>query len=277
MKKNYSPLRYPGGKGQLSEYVLDIIKQNNLVGGTYVEPYAGGSGIAMFLLLNGYVKRVYINDVDYSIYSFWYSILNHTEEFINLIQTTDVTINEWERQKNIFKHNQNHSILESGFATFFLNRTNRSGILKAGPIGGHSQNSSYSIDCRYNKSRLIELICNIASKRSSIRLSNLDAIEFFNNYKKYFKKKTLVYLDPPYYKKGHQLYINFYKHKDHEELANYIKYNLNCKWILSYDNEDAIREIYKNITAKNINISYSISSNKKGKEIMFFSERMIAI
>ena len=141
----YSPLRYPGGKTQLSKFVKAILEENNLLGGTYVEPYAGGAGIAMYLLTNGYVANVFINDIDYSVYAFWNSVVNHAEELCKLILDTPVNLDTWKVQKEIYNNPQNHSVLEVGFATFFLNRTNRSGILKGGIIGGNDQKGKYKI------------------------------------------------------------------------------------------------------------------------------------
>jgi len=256
----------------LSHKVLDIIQQNNLTGGSYAEPYAGGAGVALFLLLGGYVNYIYINDIDYAIYSFWYSILQHTDEFIRMIQQTEINMNEWRRQKAIFENKRAHPILDYGFATFFLNRTNRAGILKGGVIGGQKQDGKYSLDCRFNKSRLIEFIKKIAAHRDQITLTNLDALEFLAKHKEVFDKNTLVYLDPPYYIKGSLLYTNFYEHNDHIELSEYVRNELNCPWIISYDNTPEIHAMYQGLQQKEIIINYSVSEKTKKTELMIFSE-----
>ena len=155
---NYSPLRYPGGKTKIAPLVSAIMEKAEIKNGIYIEPFAGGGGVALSLLLSNKVKHIVINDMDITIYAFWYSILNHTDEFIDLIKKTQVSIEEWHNQKEVFLNKDSSNLLELGFATFFLNRTNRSGILKAGPIGGYNQTGNYLIDARFNKQNLIKRI-----------------------------------------------------------------------------------------------------------------------
>ena len=261
----------------MTHKILDIVKQNNLIGGAYAEPYAGGAGVALFLLLGGHVHHIYINDIDYAIYSFWYSILNHTDEFIRMIQQTEINMEEWHRQKQIFENNRVYSILESGFATFFLNRTNRAGILKGGVIGGQKQDGDYTLDCRFNKIRLIQFIQNIATHRGQITISGLNALDFLIQNNANFDEKTLVYLDPPYYIKGSLLYTNFYEHNNHIELAEYVRNKLNCPWIISYDNVQEIQEMYAGLQQREITINYSVSEKTKKSELMIFSPIVIPV
>ena len=174
---NFSPLRYPGGKGKMYKQTVKILEDNNLIGCTYIEPFAGGSNLALNLLFNGKVKRIVLNDYDLAIYAFWYSILNYAPEFIKMIKKVDITIEEREKQKKIYE-TEKRDLLKLGFATFFLNRTNRSGIIKGGPIGGYQQNSKYLIDCRFNKENLIKRIEKIYENRKNIRIYNQDAMIF---------------------------------------------------------------------------------------------------
>ena len=171
---NYSPLRYPGGKTKIAPLVNAIMKKADIKDGIYIEPFAGGCGVALALLLSDKVKHIVINDMDITIYAFWHSILNDTDEFIELIKKTQVTIEEWHKQKEIFLNKDSNKLLELGFATFFLNRTNRSGILKAGPIGGYNQTGNYLIDARFNKKNLIKRIERISQYKDKISLFNLE-------------------------------------------------------------------------------------------------------
>lgn len=219
-----SPLRYPGGKVKLYPFMEQLIRQNTVDPPIYVEPFAGGAGLALELLFNGNVERIMINDLDPAIYSFWYSITNEETFylFINRVNEVDININEWKIQKDIYMHQDIHNKLELGFATFFLNRCNRSGILKAGPIGGQKQNGNYRIDCRFNKDRLIPLLRKIYDNRNRIDVTNLNAEEFIEyidmNYDNLF-----IYLDPPYVDKGYQLYKNSFTKEDHVSLSKKIK------------------------------------------------------
>ncbi|WP_145578044.1 DNA adenine methylase, partial [Yersinia alsatica] len=211
-----TPLRYPGGKGRLGPWLAELLRHNGISGGWYVEPYAGGAGAALFLLMRGYVNHIVINDIDPVIYAFWWAILNKNEEFISRLEETPVTMDSWYEQKNILSNPSNYSPLDVGFATFFLNRTNRSGILSGGVIGGKNQNGNYKIDARFNKPKLAERIRKIGEMREHISLYQLDAIELINTVEEIIPKKSLIYLDPPYYEKGSQLYRNHYKPHDHQ-------------------------------------------------------------
>lgn len=229
----------------------------------------------MFLLVNGYVSNIYINDLDYSIYAFWYSLVNHTEELYALIINTSVDLDTWHAQKAIHNSQQDHSILEVGFSTFFLNRTNRSGILKAGIIGGYEQKGKYKIDCRFNKEGLIERIDKIVRFKDRIHISNMDALDFLRLNDEQFDKRTLVYLDPPYYEKGKQLYINYYCHDDHVRLMEYIRDEAPANWIITYDNNESISTIYDGFNRQDLSIRYSAAIKRKGSELLFYSDNLI--
>ncbi len=268
----YSPLRYPGGKGKILSFMIELIKLNKLENIEYVEPYAGGAAVALGLLINGFVNKIHINDSDMAIHAFWYSILNYTELFIKKIISTPITVEEWRNQKNIYNNIDQYSILEVGFSAFFLNRCNRSGVLKGGLIGGYEQKGNWKIDARFNKQDLIKRIERIALFKDKIKLYNEDTAELLENNKETFKN-CILYLDPPYYEKGYQLYKNHYKPSDHEKISALVK-ELNCYWVVSYDNVKPIVALYKNIKKRVFNISYSAGKNRSGKEVMFFSKNL---
>ncbi|RYF44707.1 MAG: DNA adenine methylase [Cytophagaceae bacterium] len=271
---HFSPLRYPGGKGKLARFVADVIRKNGLQDGLYVEPYAGGAGVAIELLLTGVVRRVAINDLNRPIYAFWRAVLEDTDALVRLIRDTEVTMKVRDRAKRTFTDSTDIN-LELAFATFFLNRTNRSGILNGGPIGGIEQSGPWKIDARYNKESLIERINKIGRMRKYISLSNLDAIDFLRDKSSYWPDKTLVYLDPPYHEKGRDLYYNFYKHDDHANVA-FATHNLTTvKWIVSYDDVGPIHSLYKQASCLRYTIGYSARNRSRGAEAMFFSPGMI--
>lgn len=267
----YTPLRYPGGKGKLAAFIQEIYKANDLSDGTYVEPYAGGAAIALKLLLEGFAWNIIINDIDKRIFSFWWSILNETEQFCKKINDCKVDIATWNKQKFIHLNIDQYSLEEIGFATFFLNRTNRSGILSAGVIGGKNQTGNFKIDARFNKRDLISRIELIAKYKSRIKLYNKDALILMREINNTFNKKTLVYYDPPYFKKGKLLYHNFYTYEDHQSLATFIR-GTNYPWIVTYDNVKEIKEMYLGENYANFDISYYAHMDRpKGKEILFYN------
>lgn len=271
----YSPLRYPGGKGKVADYFKQIFKDNYLYDGVYVEPYAGGASVALSLLFNEYASKIIINDIDPSIFSFWFSVLNKTDQLCKLIHDTPVTVANWEKQKKIQKEKHRQSLLKVGFSTFFLNRTNRSGILNAGIIGGRQQTGEWKIDARYNKKELINRIERIAQYKNKIELHHSDAVKLVKSLRKTLPQKSLFYFDPPYYVKGKDLYLNYYHDNDHQDIATEISKVNNQKWIITYDNVFQIRKLYSDYRKKYFKLLYSAGSvNKEGKEIMIFSDNI---
>lgn len=271
---NNSPLRYPGGKNKLSAFIAKICIDNN-INGTYVEPYAGGAAVALSLLFENFVKDIIINDKDRSIYAFWYSVLNHTDALCDLITNTDINLQEWRIQKDIQNNKEFANLLDLGFSTFFLNRTNRSGIIKGGVIGGLGQTGDYLIDCRFNKTDLIERIRKIASKKNNISLYNHDAIELIDIIQKDFENNNMIfYFDPPYYYKANSLYMNHYKDENHQSVSDKIKNIQNLRWIVSYDNVPEIQNLYSECIRKEYAFKHTAHSSRLGKEILFFSHNL---
>ncbi len=269
--KSCTPLRYPGGKGKLFEYTKSLIQSNFEVPPAYVEVFAGGSGLAMKLLLSNLVSDVYINDFDYAVYCVWYSIKHHNKAFVKMIENAELTIDEWQKQKNIYKHAnlRSYSKLEIGFATFYLNRTNRSGIIHAGPIGGINQDGNYKMDCRFNKKELIIIIKKIGEFRNRIHVSNKDGYKFIQ----YIDKKlnnTLFYLDPPYVQRGPELYKNSFNVEKHIQLYNHVK-SLKNAWFMTYDEDDLIKETYKDFQMQTFELTYKVQTKRKANEYAIFS------
>lgn len=269
-----TPLRYPGGKGKLTDFIKLVFEQNDLLDGHYVEPYAGGSGIALTLLLHSYASCIHLNDLNFSVYSFWHAVLNDSESLCKAIKDVKISMKEWHKQKTILANPANHSPLEVGFSTFFLNRTNRSGIILGGVIGGKNQDGPWKLDARFNKDDLIRRIEKIAMYRSRIQLYNLDAAVLISQELPKLPAKTLVYLDPPYYVKGQGLYENHYLHDDHVAIAKLVKKDISLPWIVSYDHAPEIVKMYKGCPTIEYGINYSAQNKYKGAEIMFFSKNL---
>ena len=270
MPATKTPLRYPGGKTKYTDLFVDIISKNALAKSTFVEVFAGGAGAAISLLLKGQVKALILNDMDIAIYSFWKSIKDCPTEFIELIKSTDISMAEWKRQKAVYDIKDPSDTLGLGFATFYLNRCNHSGILEARPIGGMKQDSVYKIDSRFNKATSIAKIENVAAHADSIEIYNLDGISFLKLIKrKHRNRKCFVYLDPPYYQKGPALYLNHFSHDDHKLLRDEI---LKCSfpWVLSYDNHEEIVDLYntQNCTLYLNQLRHTITGNSKATELI---------
>lgn len=267
----YSPLRYPGGKNKLAAFIAKICVDNN-INGHYVEPYSGGASVALYLLLEGYVNKITINDKDRSIYAFWHSVLNNSSKLCERIKETDVTIEEWRKQREYQTKKKTADLFDLGFSTLFLNRTNRSGIINAGVIGGKNQLGDYQIDCRFNKAEIIDRIRLIASRKKDIRLYQKDAINLIDKIQKEsLNNNVIFYFDPPYYLKASSLYMNHYKVEDHKDVSDRIKRIHNIRWVVSYDNVTEIRELYSDCQCKEFSFKHTAYKVREGNEVLFFS------
>lgn len=273
MPATLTPLRYPGGKSALYPKVKAIINVNGLTGCTYVEPFAGGAGLALKLLMRGDVGRIVINDVDPSIYAFWKCVVEHPNKLCDMIEATPITVEEWQRQKAIYDEKKHDDIHTIAFATLFLNRANVGGIIKGGIIGGLGQTGKYKIDARFNKTGLIQKIQKISSFRETITVENMDAAHLLSS--NYLKAYSGVFLniDPPYVEQGNHLYTNAFDEKQHESLSEVIK-ALNHLWILTYDKCTLIEKLYSEFRRESVSLRYSISKNIESSEFLFYCHQL---
>jgi DNA adenine methylase len=276
--RTYSPLRYPGGKTQLANFLIELIDNNQLKNNiTYAEPFSGGFGAGLELLFNKKISNAIINDYDIGIYSIWYAVLNETQRLINDIQNIRLDIEEWQNQKNIYSKliKDNIYSYELAFATYFLNRTNVSGIITGGPIGGKNQKGNYKLDCRFNRQNLSKKIEKISEYKNSIQLYNLEANIFIKQVLLNYEPETIfIFFDPPYYEHGKNLYTNFFEHDDHVKLKETIEYLNEYYWILTYDNKEEILSIYKNYNKHLYSINYCANKVKKANEILIRSNKL---
>lgn len=272
MARYYTPLRYPGGKQKLAPFIREILEANDLVGGGYVEPYAGGAGVALELLIGRHVEKIYLNDSALPVFAFWKAVLEDTESLCRLISSASLTVEEWKLRREVVRNPEGYSRLELGFSTFYLNRCNRSGVLSGGVIGGLNQTGEWKMDARFSRNELIRRIEVVAARRDSIVVTNLDAENFISGYVNDLPQSTLVYCDPPYFEKAGRLYLNSYQEADHERLATFIQNSLNKNWIVSYDSSPQILNFYKARRSFLYDLQYNASTVYKGKEIFVFSD-----
>jgi len=270
---NRTPLRYPGGKQKLTPFVEEILIRNK-IDGHYVEPYAGGAGVALSLLISKKVKEIHLNDSDIRIYAFWHTLKHHTAKLCKEIASASMTIDEWKKHREVVRNPSDYDLFEIGFSTFFLNRCNRSGVLKAGVIGGLNQDGNYPMNARFSRNNLIRRIELIEIYKDKIHISNQDAEYYINNYIPNLPKNSLIYFDPPYYNKAKDLYLNSYQPKDHMRLAKSIQRKVKHSWILSYDGVPEIIELYDKRKYFKYKLQYSASKNYKGTEVFIFSDKV---
>lgn len=272
-----SPLRYPGGKASLTDFLEDVIDLNDLRGEKYLEPYAGGAGAALGLLQRKIVSEIFINDLDPRIFAFWSSILNESERFCEKISTCPLDLKFWHQQREITLRPAEFPLFERGFAAFFMNRCNRSGVIVgAGPIGGYEQKGRWLIGARFNRTGLAERVREIAAMRDAIHLTNLDALKFLKRDLPRGKQrlKVLVYLDPPYVEKGKRLYHNAYEAKDHSTISCYLAAQKALPWLLSYDDTPLIRNLYRSQNIFSLPIRYSLQKKRNARELLIVPDNL---
>jgi DNA adenine methylase len=276
--KLYTPLRYPGGKARFASMIERLMRDNGLAGGHYFEPYAGGAGLALILLLDDVVDVIHINDVDPAIAVFWRSVMHQNKKLVSMVATEPVNMDAWHHWRSVMLGITQANELERGFATLFMNRTNRSGILKGGVIGGKSQGGAYKLDARFMRDDICQRLARIGEQATRVHVYEEDAHALLLTCHHFLPSKSLVYLDPPYYVKGAGLYRNFYKHEDHAKIARLMASNrFRRPWIVSYDNAKEIQEMYAFSSSFTYGLNYTAQRRYVGDEVMFFSERLKTI
>ena len=272
----YSPLRYPGGKASFAPFIAKLMEDTGVAGGQYLEPYAGGAGVALDLLFQGHASHIHINDADPAVYAFWVSVTQHPDELLELLASTPITMAEWFKWRSVLREECQASVVEKGFATLFMNRTNRSGILKAGVVGGKNQEGAYKLDARFKKEVISARILAIAKRANDITVYREDSLALLKRCKSFLPKNSLIYLDPPYYLKGKGLYRNYYEHDDHVAIAKTIQAkNFKRHWVVSYDNTEEISAMYQSVNAKTYGLNYTAHRRYVGNEVMFFSQDLV--
>lgn len=270
-----NPLRYPGGKFRLAPYISSILEKKRLIGCTFIEPYAGSAAISLYLLRHGLVYNAHINEIDPLIRAFWHCVFFETEAICREINDTPINIDTWKSLEYLrdVSSDSDISVLKMGYAGLFFNRTNFSGIMLANPIGGKNQNSKYSIDCRFNKKSIIEEIVNISRFADRVTITGVDGIELIQHYN--CADNSFIYVDPPYFYKGKQLYRFYFTIEQHKQLADEIK-KCSTPWLVSYDDSDYIRSLYsfRGINCESLNWDYHIRNKSTTKELIFSNFRI---
>lgn len=272
----YSPLRYPGGKAPFAPFIAKVMEVNGVEGGHYLEPYAGGAGVALELLFQDHASHIHINDADPAVHAFWLSIKEHSAALLGLLDTTPITMDQWFKWRAVLRGETEATVVEKGFATLFMNRTNRSGILKAGVIGGKEQSGEYKLDARFRKDMIAARIEAIANRAEDISVYCEDSEDLLNRCAEFLPERSLIYLDPPYYVKGKGLYRNYYEHDDHVRIARVLQQEtFTWPWVVSYDNAEEICEMYQMSQALSYGLNYTAQRRYVGSEVMFFSQNLV--
>lgn len=267
--RSISPFRYPGGKAFLYKYLADRVACIPKGERHYAEPFCGGAGAAVILLKLGVVDRIHLNDADPKVYSAWNAILNEPDRFAQAILDTPIDMKTWYAARDLVEH-QSVPSFELGFATFYLNRTSRSGIVVgAGPIGGYDQSGTWKIDARFNREALAERVRWLGTTADQIQLTQEDALTFLSKSSARLPvDKTLFFVDPPYVKAGGRLYLNAMDEGKHIALSDILQTSVLPHWVLTYDDHPLIRSLYSGLPIADLSVSYSLQKKRKEREVL---------
>lgn len=277
MRNHYSPLRYPGGKACLTPFFRKLIAAAGIRHTIFAEPFAGGAGAAIHLLLDEYVDCIVLNDFDVRIVAMWESMLRAPDRFAEFIETTSLTIDEWRKQRAIYLRGDLRSRFRLGCATFYLNRCNRSGIIpNGGPIGGTQQLGTWKLDARFNREELIRRVLRLSEFADRIELHNRDGLEFMRSIvgRRCNQERHLVYVDPPYFGKGDLLYKNSLTPARHRRIAEFFRHWTGFRWVVSYDDAPEIRSYFEWLDPHLLGVEYSAAERRVGKELLFIDQRL---
>lgn len=268
-----SPLRYPGGKARMAPYLAQLIRGQSQRPTSYAEPFAGGAGAALKLLVDETVKNIHINDLAPGVAAFWRSVFFDTDALVALVQKASVTVEDWHQHREVFESPHEHDDLALGFSTFFLNRCNRSGILTARPIGGLEQEGNWKIDARFNRPELAKRIELLGHYRRRVSVTQMDAKAFMSSVE-HFGSSLLAYVDPPYIVQGEDLYLDSLTYEDHLALAARLAAS-SVPWLLTYDTAEQVTEqLYRGFRAAQFSIAHTAQKQHVGSEYVVFSDAL---
>lgn len=265
-----NPLRYPGAKGKLVDYVAVVLEENLLAGCTIHEPFGGSAAVSLDLLSRGFATKAIIVERDPLVFSFWRMVFEDADRLCQDIEELAVNMGTWHALDHLRMIDRpTQSILPSlALAGLFYNRTNYSGIVGAGPIGGQSQTSDYKIDCRFNKAAVVASIRWYSELKGRVEVVFDDAMMYLRRNQESLESGFhFVYLDPPYYGHGKKYYRYHYGHGQHAELARFLV-RRKFPWLLSYDDHPVIREMYGKLDRYVIYMDYSARTSRRAKELL---------
>ena len=262
-RHDLSPLRYPGGKRKLVPLIADLFTRAKTPIELLVEPFAGGSSVAISFLEAELAEQIALSDSDELVAAFWKTVFSkEAERLVEKLDGAEVSLAEWDR----LRHSQPETDLDRAYKCLFLNRTSFSGILNeaAGPIGGRGQTSDYPIDCRFNIDGISTRILELSKLRKRVRfVRHQSYTKTIGDLSKTKLAKTrpgniFWYLDPPFFEKATKLYRHSFSGMGHVRFKKHLAGKIFGNWLLSYDDVAHARAMYSEHPGfSRVNLSYN--------------------
>jgi DNA adenine methylase len=262
--------RYPGGKSKLRNSISEHLNvYANKLDLEYREPFFGGGSVGLkFISDNPQWKKVWINDKDLGVANLWTSVIRFPNELKKMVQDFKPSIEIFDKYKLELLSNstvsQNASeIVLHGFKKLAIHQISYSGLgtKSGGPLGGREQKSKYKIDCRWSPDYICKKIDKLHNQFSKLEIKHQSCTSFDFEDLVNSTENSFIYLDPPYYIKGNELYQFGFTKEDHKKMADVLKYT-NHPWILSYDDCPEVRRLYSWAEINIIYVNYSITATK---------------
>jgi DNA adenine methylase len=230
-----SLLRYPGGKsrGKLKDKIIEHIAEHHS-GGSFGELFFGGGGITLNLIKEKVVDNVIICEKDIALADLWWQIIDDPRDLIRKVERFTPSVRAFKDVKERVLAEQGN-----GFDFLVVNRLSHGGRgVKAGPQGGHNQQGQYKIDCRWKTETLVKTIGLLHRLFGTV-----DVDWFCGSYDDAPWGIDYLYMDPPYWSVGDELYQHNFTEDDHLALFDYLRGR--GGWLLSYNNCPEVRELYQ--------------------------------
>ena len=264
-----NPLRYPGSKASFASSVGAFVTACGYTGFEIVEPFAGSASVSIDLVSSGVCSKAILIERDPLLYAFWSAVFFDTRRLCNRINKLSIDLGTWHDLRPLLAINSpdEYELIDLAVAGLFFNRTNFSGVLHAGPIGGQQQKSVYKVNCRFNKDDLIARIRAIAKLQNRVEVIFSDALGFLETQKEAVNQNRFYYVDPPYFVQGEKLYRYSFELSQHKQLAKVLS-ELKAPWLLSYDRHPVIEMLYERYASSGFKFKYSSKIRKVEREFL---------
>lgn len=252
MENNFKMLKPPiprlGGKSRLRKEIIKKIPQHTC----YIEPFFG-VGWVFFGKEKSRVEVV--NDIDGELINLFKMIKFHAEEIKRLmmyeISSRDLFY--------IYKGTDPKTLTEIQRAVRYMYIVSQSFASKGNSFG-------YGTTTRPSPQIFgVEDLTKLKARLRNTYIENLDYREII---KKYDRKHSFFFCDPPYLGTDTKFSIDSkieFGIKEHQELCHILR-ELKGNFLLTINNHEYIREIYKDFKIVETKVNYSVSRKSEGRK-----------